>query len=124
MCQLPETSLQLSVGAKLLPTLPMKGRNFLHYLAMALGLESRREGFLNPYSWKHNKMVWGMNCEAYTGTDLDNSGLATRPQRSAGCAGNAAGMALGTKLGPLERSIPGLPIGTNFVKVRCLWTKL
>ena len=48
----------------------MKGRNFLHYLAMALGLESRREGFLNPYSWKHNKMVWGMNLEAYTGKGL------------------------------------------------------
>jgi len=79
---LPETTLQLSVGAKLLPTLPMRGRQFIHYLAMALGLESRREGFLNPHSWKHNKMVWGMNLEAYTGTDLDNAGLATRSGES------------------------------------------
>ena len=79
---LPETTLQFSVGARLLPTLPMRGRQFMQYLAMALGLESRREGFLNPYSWKHNKMVWGMNLEAYTGTDLDNSGLATRSGES------------------------------------------
>ena len=60
----------------------MRGRQFIHYLSMALGLESRPEGFRNPYSWKHNKMVWGVNAEAYTGTDLDNAGLATRAGES------------------------------------------
>ena len=42
---------------------------------MALGLESKREGLLNHLSWKHNKNVWGVNFEVYTGTELDNAGL-------------------------------------------------
>ena len=67
---LPETTLQLHVGAKLLPQLPMRGRQFVMYLAMALGLEARRESFLNQYSWKHNKMCWGLNAEVYTGGGL------------------------------------------------------
>ena len=57
--ELPETTLQLSIGSKLIPTLPIRGRQQLPFLAMALGLESKREGFLNHLSWKHNKNVWG-----------------------------------------------------------------
>ena len=49
---------------------------------MALGLESKREGFLNHHSWHHNKNVWGINLEVYTGTDLDNAGLSTRAGES------------------------------------------
>ena len=49
---------------------------------MALGLESKREGFLNHLSWKHNKNVWGVNLEVYTGTELDNAGLSTRAGES------------------------------------------
>ena len=79
---LPETTMQLSIGSKLIPTLPVKGRQQIPFLAMALGLESKREGFLNHLSWKHNKNVWGLNLEVYTGTDLDNSGLSTRSGES------------------------------------------
>ncbi len=66
--QLPETTLQIAVGAKQIPELPMKGRRRQMYLAMALGLEGKREGFLNPYSWQHNKGIWSTNLEIYTGT--------------------------------------------------------
>ena len=54
---LPETAMQLSIGSKLIPTLPVKGRQQIPFLAMALGLESKREGFLNHLSWKHGKCV-------------------------------------------------------------------
>ena len=80
--ELPETTLQLSIGSKLIPTLPIRGRQQIPFLAMALGLESKREGFLNHLSWKHNKNVWGINMEVYTGTDLDNAGLSTRAGES------------------------------------------
>jgi hypothetical protein len=82
---LPETTFQFSIGSKLIPTLPVKGRQQTPFLAMALGLESKREGFLNHLSWKHNKNVWGLNLEVYTGTDLDNSGLSTRAGESLQC---------------------------------------
>ena len=49
---------------------------------MALGVESKREGFMNYHSWHHNKNVWGVNLEVYTGTDLDNAGLSTRAGES------------------------------------------
>ena len=51
-------------------------------VAEALGVESKREGFLNHASWRHNKNVWGVNLEVYTGTDLDNAGLSTRAGES------------------------------------------
>ena len=79
---LPETTLQLSIGSMLIPTLPIRGRQQIPFLAMALGLESRREGFLNHHSFKHNKSVWGVNMEVYTGTQLDNAGLSTRAGES------------------------------------------
>ena len=37
-----ETSLQLSIGSKLIPTLPLKGGQQIAHLAMALGLEIGR----------------------------------------------------------------------------------
>ena len=80
--QLPEQTLQVSIGSKLIPTLPMRERQQIYFLAMALGLESKREGFLNHLSWHHNKNVWGLNLEVYTGTDLDNAGLSTRAGES------------------------------------------
>ena len=49
---------------------------------MALGVESKREGFMNYNSWHHNKNVWGVNLEVYSGTDLDNAGLSTRAGES------------------------------------------
>ena len=55
---LPDTTLQCSVGSKLIPTLPLKGGQQIAHLAMALGLDSKREGFLNHLSFKHNKSVW------------------------------------------------------------------
>ena len=79
---LPETTLQVSVGSKLIPTLPLKGGQQIAHLAMALGLDSKREGFLNHLSFRHNKSIWGLNWEVYTGTDLDNAGLATRAGES------------------------------------------
>ena len=50
---LPETTLQCSVGSKLIPTLPLKGGQQIAHLAMALGLDSKREGFLNHLSFRH-----------------------------------------------------------------------
>ena len=79
---LPETTLQVSVGSKLIPTLPLKGGQQIAHLAMALGLDSKREGFLNHLSFKHNKSVWGINMEVYTGTQLDNAELSTRAGES------------------------------------------
>ena len=76
--QLPEQTLQVSIGSKLIPTLPIRERQQVMHLAMALGLESKREGFLNHLSWHHNKNVWGCNLEVYTGSELDNAGLSTR----------------------------------------------
>ncbi len=35
------------------------GRQQIPFLAMALGLESKHEGFLNHLSWKDNKNVLG-----------------------------------------------------------------
>ena len=52
------------------------------HLAQALGVESKREGFLNHLSWHHNKNIWGINLEVYTGTELDNAGLSTRAGES------------------------------------------
>ena len=37
---IPEQTLQVSIGSKLIPTLPMRERQQIYHLAMALGLES------------------------------------------------------------------------------------
>ncbi len=60
----------------------MKACQKLMYLAMAFGLDSKREGFMNPYSWMHNTNVWGLNAEVYTGTDLDHASLSSRAGES------------------------------------------
>ena len=77
-----EQTLQVSIGSKLIPTLPNRERQQVEHLAMALGVESKREGFMNYLSWHHNKNVWGVNLEVYSGTDLDNAGMSTRAGES------------------------------------------
>ncbi len=72
----------MPIGSKLIPTLPIRERQQVEHLAMALGHESKREGFMYRLSWKHSKNVWGVNLEVYTGTDLDNAGLSTRAGES------------------------------------------
>ena len=79
---LPEQTLQVSIGSKLIPTLPIRERQQVEHLAMSLGLESKREGFMNPVAWHHNKNVWGCNLEVYSGTDRDNAGMSTRAGES------------------------------------------
>ncbi len=60
----------------------MAGGNAYSHMKMVLGIESLREGFNNLHSSDHNKKLFGVNLEKFTGTQLDGSGRTTRAGES------------------------------------------